>query len=69
MTFRVYSPISQCNGKRPFATKADAKRAARAAERSLGRMRAYRCPHCSTNDEPIWHVGHKPPPWTDPEIS
>lgn len=57
---RVYSPRSQCDGKIRYATKADAKRVAKSAERyGCGRMQAYRCPHCSTDDQPWFHVGHK----------
>lgn len=43
----------QCAGKRTYIAKRDAKAAARGAERFLGRMVAYRCPHCTR-----WHVGH-----------
>lgn len=56
MTVRVYSPRSQCEGKRPFISKRDAKRVARHAEsHGLGRAQVYRCPHCGD-----FHIGHKP---------
>lgn len=53
--FRKFSPATQCEGKRKYSTKDDAKSAARRSERSLGRMKPYRCPHCDA-----WHLGHAP---------
>lgn len=50
---KVFNPRYQCDGKRPYVKKADAKRAAKLSERSLGRLRAYRCPHCG-----FFHLGH-----------
>ncbi len=49
----VDDPARQCDGKRRYERKADAKRAIRSAEQSFGRMHPYRCPHCS-----VWHIGH-----------
>lgn len=66
--FRHYNPETQCDGKRAYATKAEAKRVARRSERSLGqRLQAYRCPHCSTPESPTFHLGHKPAPWIHEE--
>lgn len=56
MNANVYHPANQCEGKRWFTHKRYAKDHARQAERSVGRMQVYRCPHCD-----LWHVGHKVP--------
>ena len=58
--FRRHSYESQCKGKRPYTRKQDVKRAVKSAERTslrVGRMSAYRCPHCGT-----WRMGHSPAP-------
>ena len=58
--FRRHSYESQCKGKRPYSRKRDVKRAIKSAERTslrVGRMSAYRCPHCGA-----WHMGHSPAP-------
>lgn len=50
-----FNPIHQCFGKRTYATKAGAKKAAlhvQATNRG-GPLRHYRCPHCSR-----FHIGH-----------
>jgi predicted RNA-binding Zn-ribbon protein involved in translation (DUF1610 family) len=49
------SRVVQCDGKRPYASKAEAKTAARRLEHLLGRMVSYRCPHCGR-----FHIGHRP---------
>lgn len=43
-----------CEGKRPYATKREAKQAALTR---LGRYHWYRCDFCK-----FWHIGHKPRP-------
>ena len=50
----VRDPAFQCAGKRGYGTKAKAKRSARRAERIIGRLSAYRCPHCD-----LFHLGHR----------
>lgn len=50
-----YSIRTECEGKRPYRKKADAKAAARRNERQWGRMHAYRCGWCDA-----FHIGHKP---------
>lgn len=50
----VFSPESQCHGKRRFATKADARRSNTMTVAHGGdRLKAYRCVHCDG-----WHLGH-----------
>ncbi len=44
----------QCVGKRGYGSKAKAKRHARRAEGTIGRLHAYRCPHCD-----LFHLGHR----------
>jgi hypothetical protein len=51
--FRRFDPANQCEGKRPYPTKRDAKAAARAIEQRTGRLRPYRCCHCGK-----FHIGH-----------
>lgn len=58
--FRTFSPETQCEGKRRYDTKRQAKTAARHAEREIGRTTAYRCPHCSTPEKAYFHIGHQP---------
>lgn len=58
--FRRFSPETQCEGKQRYSTKAAAKTAARRAERSIGRTKPYRCPHCSTPEKAYFHIGHQP---------
>jgi hypothetical protein len=50
----VYDPARQCNGKMGYASKAKAKRHGRRAEGKIGRLVAYRCPHCR-----LFHLGHR----------
>lgn len=50
----VRSPEVQCEGKHGYRSKAEAKRYARRAEHRLGRLVAYRCPHCE-----LFHLGHR----------
>lgn len=47
----------QCEGKRAYRTKADAKQAAKFAKATFGGrpVHAYRCGHCDQ-----FHVGHRP---------
>jgi hypothetical protein len=52
---RVYSPETQCHGKRPYPSKAAAKQAARHVEHHIGRTQAYHCSYCGA-----FHIGHKP---------
>jgi hypothetical protein len=61
----VYNPVGQCWGKRAYASKRLAKRAAVqtmsgpdtfGGRSSPRKAYAYRCPHCRA-----WHVGHHPP--------
>lgn len=54
-SFRKFSPTTQCEGKKRYRTKREAKNAARHAERAIGRTTAYRCPHCGA-----FHIGHEP---------
>lgn len=51
----VYDPARQCHGKRGYSSKAQAKKSGRRAERIVGRLVAYRCPHCD-----LFHLGHRP---------
>lgn len=56
MTGRIYKPATQCDGKNRYDNKADAKRAAKHAERrGCGRLSVYHCEHCGR-----FHLGHKP---------
>lgn len=49
-----FSPMTQCEGKRPFGRSKDAKQHIKFIEAKVGaRYVAYRCPHCAA-----WHVGH-----------
>jgi hypothetical protein len=50
----VYDPARQCIGKLGYSSKAKAKRHGRRAEGTIGRLFAYRCPHCS-----LFHLGHR----------
>jgi hypothetical protein len=57
----TFSVESQCEGKRWYRTKPEAKHAALTVTSSPAtngtysrrKARAYRCPHCAR-----WHVGH-----------
>lgn len=50
----VRDPALQCAGKRGYSSKAKAKRSGRRSEWLLGRLSAYRCPHCN-----LFHLGHR----------
>lgn len=50
----VHDSALQCAGKRGYASKTRAKRHARRAESVIGRLSAYRCPHCN-----LFHLGHR----------
>lgn len=54
----VFSPETQCKGKRGYSSKKIARDAARHHETNIGggRLETYRCPHCGW-----WHNGHRPP--------
>jgi hypothetical protein len=62
MSTAVFSPRSQCGTKLGFDSKARAKRVARQSETTHGggRVQPYRCPWCSTETSPTWHIGHRP---------
>lgn len=62
MKTHVFNPIGQCTGKNRYSTKGDARYQARLAEEhGFGRQQVYLCPHCSTDEQPSYHTGHKPP--------
>jgi len=50
----VHDPARQCHGKLGYSSKKQAKRHARRAEAHIGRVYAYRCPHCDRI-----HLGHR----------
>ncbi len=50
----AHSPEAQCKGKKGYDSKTKAKRYARRGESRLGRLFAYRCPHCD-----LFHLGHR----------
>lgn len=54
---KTYNPLGQCNGKRTYLLKAQAKRAVVKMKASgcSGKLNAYRCPHCGW-----YHVGKNP---------
>lgn len=57
----TFNPISQCHGKAAYFTQRDAAEVAKsAANHGRGKMKPYRCPHCSTPGTPRWHIGHRP---------
>ena len=51
----LWSPRAQCDGKRKYASKPEAKHAARRYETYWGggHVDVYRCPHCAS-----YHIGH-----------
>lgn len=51
----VRDPDRQCAGKHGYGTKSKAKRAYRRKGSTVGRLFAYRCPHCD-----LFHLGHRP---------
>lgn len=49
-------PSRQCDGKRTYATRAEARQAARRhVATGHGKIAVYRCPHCAS-----LHLGHPP---------
>lgn len=58
---KVFNPVSQCHSKtRYFSQREAADNAKFAAQYGKGKMKPYRYPHCSTDEQPRWHIGHKP---------
>jgi hypothetical protein len=50
----VFSVRTQCDGKRPYRFKSDAKHARKVMKAvGTGALAIYRCPHCG-----LWHLGH-----------
>ena len=47
----IRSRVTQCEGKRPYATRKDAVK----WRRKMHALEAYRCPHCGQ-----FHLGNRP---------
>ncbi len=52
-------PEVQCYGKIAYPSRRAAKASIRRHRDRKG-LNAYRCPHCSIETVPAWHIGHRP---------